>query len=196
MARGYWAVRLRTDVEEWIERVCQTSILSPQKSVCAFMSLRKIHRRATSVNFATKPCRHHNSFGDPHLGPYHGVMETKPSRRSLARSGRTRGRPWVTVHRSVELRGGTRVGAEQMSLPIKDERSLPGISAKGCLFLAYSAHQQPATGGKDSSLHATGKLLEGRRLRSSWQTRANSGTERHKGSESAVNRRVVGSSPT
>ena len=70
------------------------------------------------------------------------------------------------------------------------------IAAKVCLFLAYFVHQQPATLRIPSQLQATGKLLEGRRLSSSWQPRASSGSERHKGSDSAVNRRVVGSSPT
>ena len=67
---------------------------------------------------------------------------------------------------------------------------------EGCLFLAYPAHQQPATRGQTQQLQATRNSLAGRRISSNQQLEATGGKTQQMASVSAVNRRVVGSSPT
>ena len=64
-----------------------------------------------------------------------------------------------------------------------------------CLFLAYSAHQQPATSDKQKQVRETRKLLVERRIGSNQQLKARRGKTRQMTSVSAVNRRVIGSSP-
>src|SRR5262249_35564937 len=72
---------------------------------------------------------------DLRLDLYHGVMEAKLSRSSRTRSGRARRRPRTSVHGPVELRGSTRFGKDQKSLPCKDNGALSMIGEKFAYFL-------------------------------------------------------------
>jgi hypothetical protein len=125
-------------------------------------SLRSLSQLLPSlIRFRTKPYRHRNSFGDSRLDAYHCVMETKPSRPSETHTGRARGRSRTTVPGPGDLRGGTRVGKEQKSLPFKDERSLPKIGAKSlpisCLFCAPTASHAAQVQSTPSNRQAAGR---------------------------------------
>ena len=68
-----------------------------------------------------------------------------------------------------------------------------GRGHRPCLFLAYSVHQQAASLDTLEQLQATRNFLSKRRLSASEQQEATAGNRTQKASDSAVNRRVVGS---
>jgi hypothetical protein len=77
------------------------------------------------------------------------------------------------------------------------ERAICGSRTRPvCLFLAYFPHQEPASWDQLRQLQATRKSLAEGRISSNQQLQARGSKTQQITSVSAVNRRVVGSSPT
>ena len=123
-------------------------------------------------------------------------------------------RSWVSLPSRRDKRTGrtsctVRLPIPACSVATRDKADIPRISARSwpirrrterptqpCLFLAYPAHQQPATLHTQEQMRATRKSVGERRIGSNQQMEASRRKREQSTSVSAVNRRVVGSSPT
>jgi len=78
----------------------------------------------------------------------------------------------------------------------REARNASQDASGRCLFLAFSAPQLAATAGNTRHVPARDKLLTPREIGSFRQPAATAGNTRQNELDPAVNRRVVGSSPT